>query len=152
MLAQRYLKNRIDDPQHLLALMAQADYVLTDSSGFIFDAIHMNKRVILLSWPEMTSLLDGQQSFSTPDSADQRIRDVLPVAQDIQALRSALSDAFDWTALEAPLAEIRHHYCDAFMDGQAGQRAAKEIVALLTEADSVHTNALLHSLQKKLFN
>ncbi|MDM3235804.1 glycosyltransferase [Citrobacter sp. Cf079] len=151
-LAQRYLKNRIDDPQHLLALMAQADYVLTDSSGFIFDAIHMNKRVILLSWPEMTSLLDGQQSFSTPDSADQRIRDVLPVAQDIQALRSALSDAFDWTALEAPLAEIRHHYCDAFMDGQAGQRAAKEIVALLTEADSVHTNALLHSLQKKLFN
>lgn len=132
--------------------MAQADYVLTDSSGFIFDAIHMNKRVILLSWPEMTSLLDGQQSFSTPDSADQRIRDVLPVAQDIQALRSALSDAFDWTALEAPLAEIRHHYCDAFMDGQAGQRAAKEIVALLTEADSVHTNALLHSLQKKLFN
>lgn len=81
MLAQRYLKNRIDDPQHLLALMAQADYVLTDSSGFIFDAIHMNKRVILLSWPEMTSLLDGQQSFSTPDSADQRIRDVLPVAR-----------------------------------------------------------------------
>lgn len=105
--------------------MAQADYVLTDSSGFIFDAIHMNKRVILLSWPEMTSLLDGQQSFSTPDSADQRIRDVLPVAQDIQALRSALSDAFDWTALEAPLAEIRHHYCDAFMDGQAGQGPLK---------------------------
>ena len=65
-LAQRYLKNRLDDPQHLLALIAQADYVLTDSSGFIFDAIHMNKRVILLSWPEMTSLLDGQQSSRPP--------------------------------------------------------------------------------------
>jgi hypothetical protein len=151
-LAQRYLKNRIDDPQHLLALIAQADYVLTDSSGFIFDAIHMNKRVILLSWSEMPLLLDGQQSFSTPDSADQRIRDVLPVAQDIQTLRHALSSAFDWTALEAPLEEIRHHYCDAFRDGQAGKRAAQEIESLINAPQPLMTNTLLHSLQKKLFS
>lgn len=151
-LAQRYLKNRLDDPQHLLALIAQADYILTDSSGFIFDAIHMNKRVILLSWPGMASLLDGQQSFSTPDSADQHIRDILPVADDMQTLRAALSDTFDWAALEVSLTEIRQHYCDAFMDGQAGKRAAKEIATLLTETENIYNNTLLHSLQKKLFS
>ncbi|EPQ6909442.1 CDP-glycerol glycerophosphotransferase family protein, partial [Citrobacter freundii] len=151
-LAQRYLKNRSDDPQHLLALIAQADYILTDSSGFIFDAIHMNKRVILLSWPEMASLLDDQQSFSTPESADQRIRDILPVAQDMQALRNALSDAFDWAALETSLAEIRHHYCDAFMDGQAGKRAAQEIVNIIDAPPQQHSNTLLISLQQKLFS
>lgn len=100
----------------------------------------------------MPLLLDGQQSFSTPDSADQRIRDVLPVAQDIQTLRHALSSAFDWTALDAPLEEIRHHYCDAFRDGQAGKRAAQEIAALLTETENAHSNTLLHSLQRKLFS
>lgn len=126
--------------------------MLTDSSGFIFDAIHMNKRVILLSWPEMSSLLDGQQSFSTPDSADQRIRNFLPVAQDIQSLRHALSCEFDWAALEAPLAEIRHHYCDAFMDGQAGKRAALEIERLVKAPLPLITNTLLHSLQKKMFS
>ncbi|WP_213135253.1 glycosyltransferase [Citrobacter sp. FP75] len=149
-LAQRFLKKRVDNPQHLLALIARADYILTDSSGFIFDAIHMNKRVILLSWPGMTSLLDGQQSFSTPDSADQRIRDILPVAHDMQALRTALSDTFDWGSLEAPLDDIRHRYCDAFMDGKAGERAAQEIVNVIETPKQ--NNTLLLSLQQKLFS
>jgi hypothetical protein len=110
----------------------------------------MNKRVILLSWPEMTSLLDGQQSFSTADSADQRIRDILPVANDMQALRTALSDSFDWGSLEAPLNNIRHYYCDAFMDGHAGERAALEIVKAMSY--SAEENVLLRSLQKKIFS
>jgi hypothetical protein len=100
----------------------------------------------------MPLLLDGQQSFSTPDSADQRIRDVLPVAQDIQTLRHALSSAFDWAGLEAPLEEIRHHYCDAFRDGQAGKRAAQEIVELIDASSQQQSNTLLLSLQQKLFS
>lgn len=132
-LAQRYLKKRINDPQQVLPLMVQADYVLTDSSGFIFDAIHMNKRVILLNWPGMDSLLDGQQSDSTPDSADQRIRAVLPVAHDMLTLRNALADGVDWAALDAPLDDIRQRYCDPFMDGQAGARAAQVIVDAIAQ-------------------
>ncbi|WP_196207538.1 glycosyltransferase [Citrobacter sp. Res13-Sevr-PEB04-36] len=151
-LAHRHLKKRIDCPQHLLALIAHVDYILTDSSGFIFDAIHMNKRVILLSWSGMTSLLDGQQSFSTPDSADQRIREFLPVANDIQTLRTSLSGDFDWATSKIPLDEIRHHYCDAFMDGRAGERAAKEIDSLLNPPLPLDMNTLLQSLQKKLFS
>lgn len=71
-----------------------------------------------------------------------------PVAQDIQTLRHALSSAFDWAALEAPLEEIRHHYCDAFRDGQAGKRAAQEIESLINAPQPLMTNTLLHSLQK----
>ena len=43
-LARRHLKQRTDSARHTLALLAKADYVLTDNSGFIFDAIHVDKR------------------------------------------------------------------------------------------------------------
>lgn len=130
-LARRHLKQRIDSASHTQALLAKADYVLTDNSGFIFDAIHVDKRVILLDFPGMAELLDGEKSYSTPESADQRIREILPVAHDIAELRYLLSEAFDWGAVQALLTEIRHHYCDAFMDGKAGERAAMVIVEAL---------------------
>ncbi|NUD83782.1 glycosyl transferase family 2, partial [Escherichia coli] len=38
----------------------------------------------------------------------------------------------DWGAVLARLKEIRHHYCDAFMDGKAGERAAMVIVETLS--------------------
>ncbi|MCZ9150456.1 glycosyltransferase [Escherichia albertii] len=130
-LARRHLKQRIDSAHHTQALLAKADYVLTDNSGFIFDAIHVDKRVILLDFPGMAELLDGEKSYSTPESADQRIREILPVAHDMAELRYLLSEAFDWDAVQARLTEIRHHYCDAFMDGKAGERAAMVIVEAL---------------------
>ncbi len=131
-LARRHLKQRTDSAQHTLALLAKADYVLTDNSGFIFDAIHVDKRVILLDFPGMNALLDGEKSYSTPESADQQIREILPVAHDMAELRYLLSEAFDWDAVQAGLTEIRHHYCDAFMDGKAGERAAMVIVKALS--------------------
>ena len=118
-LARRHLKQRTDSARHTLALLAKADYVLTDNSGFIFDAIHVDKRVILLDFPGMTTLLD------------QQIREILPVAHDVAELRYLLSEAFDWCAVQGQLAEIRHHYCDAFMDGKAGERAAMVIMEAL---------------------
>ncbi|RXD09468.1 glycosyltransferase family 2 protein, partial [Escherichia coli] len=130
-LARRHLKQRTDSARHTLALLAKADYVLTDNSGFIFDAIHVDKRVILLDFPGMTTLLDGEKSYSTPESADQQIREILPVAHDVAELRYLLSEAFDWCAVQGQLAEIRHHYCDAFMDGKAGERAAMVIMEAL---------------------
>lgn len=151
-LANKHLKKKVDSPHYTHALLAKADFVLTDNSGFIFDAIHANKRVILLNWPGMQALLDGQQSYSSAHSADQRIREILPVAGDMQTLRSALADTFDWAALEKPLNDIRHHYCDAFMDGQAGIRAAEEIESLLAPSLPLNANTLLQSLQKKLFS
>ena len=150
-LARKCFKNRTDAPDHVLPLLAKADYVLTDNSGFIFDALHANKRVILLDWPGMQALLDGQKSYSSPRSADQQIRAILPVASDMVELRNLLSSSNDWNALQAPLDEIRQHYCDAFMDGKAGKRAASEIAEVLENSSLVSMNTLLLSLQKKLF-
>ncbi|WP_341516645.1 glycosyltransferase family 2 protein [Citrobacter gillenii] len=150
-LARKCFKNRTDAPDHVLPLLAKADYVLTDNSGFIFDALHANKRVILLDWPGMQALLDGQKSYSSPRSADQQIRAILPVASDMVELRNLLSSSNDWNALQAPLDEIRQLYCDAFMDGKAGKRAASEIAEVLENSSLVSMNTLLLSLQKKLF-
>lgn len=151
-LARRCFKNRTDAPGDVLPLLAKADYVLTDNSGFIFDAIHANKHVILLDWPGMKTLVDGQQSYSSPHSADQQIRAILPVAHDMAGLRNLLSGSYDWSALQTPLDEIRHHYCDAFMDGKAGERAAREIADVAKNASQASKNTLLLSLQNKLFS
>lgn len=58
------------------------------------------------------------------------------MAHDVAELRYLLSEAFDWGALLARLKEIRHHYCDAFMDGKAGERAAMVIVEALAGKES----------------
>ncbi|POT58664.1 glycosyl transferase [Citrobacter amalonaticus] len=150
-LANKHLKKRADAPQYTHALLAKADFVLTDNSGFIFDAIHANKRVILLNWPGMQALLDGQQSYSSPHSAEQRIRKILPVADDMAELRMLLSASVDWDALQAPLETIRHDYCDPFMDGNAGVRAAQEIADAIACPAALQTNRLLTSLRNKLF-
>ncbi|MGE9502012.1 glycosyl transferase family 2, partial [Escherichia coli] len=50
---------------------------------------------------------------------------------EVAELRYLLSEAFDWGSVQARLTEIRHHYCDAFMDGKAGERAAIVIVEAL---------------------
>jgi len=66
-------------------------------------------------------------------------------------LRHLLSDAFDWASLQPPLDEIRQHYCDAFRDGNAGERAAQEIENVLQQPVRLTMNGLLRSLQNKLF-
>ncbi|MBJ9260435.1 glycosyltransferase [Citrobacter amalonaticus] len=150
-LANKHLKKRADAPQHVLSLLAKANYVITDNSGFIFDAIHVNKRVILLDWPGMSALLDGQKSYSSPHSADQRIRDILPVARDRGELNTLLSASFDWIALQPALDDIRHRYCDPFMDGKAGERAAQVIADAIAHPAEQQANTLLASLQHKLY-
>jgi hypothetical protein len=107
--------------------------------------------VILLEWEGMEELVSGDTTYSNPFSAEQQIRTLLPTACDMARLRDCLSDKFDWQALEAPLTEIRRHYCDAFLDGNAGERAAKVIIDALENPQPPEKNTLLHSLRKKLF-
>ncbi|HFZ8994043.1 TPA: glycosyltransferase [Citrobacter freundii] len=150
--ATRHLKKKVVTHDLMLPLLEVADYVITDNSGFIFDAINAKKRVILLDWPGLEKTIDAQQSYSNEYSAEQRIRHILPTVQTISELRGVLSDSFNWTELVSPLDEIRHHYCDAFMDGKAGERAAQSILNVLTHNDKIKENHLLISLQGKLFS
>lgn len=150
-LARQHLKKRVTRHDLTLPLLAEADYVLSDNSGFIFDALHAGKKVILLEWAEMDALLEGNKTYSHPQSAEQQMRALLPSVRDMAQLRHCLSEQFDWQALDAPLAEVRRHFCDAFQDGQAGKRAAQVIIDALENPPPAGRNTLLRSLQQKLF-
>ncbi|WP_368543895.1 CDP-glycerol glycerophosphotransferase family protein [Enterobacter soli] len=122
--ARRHLKNIVTDNASTFALLDRADYVISDNSGFIFDAINAEKRVILLRWDAMDDLLIKNRSFSTLESPEQQIRKLLPDARDMADLRLFLSGEYPWHEKAAELDYIRTEYCDAFNDGNAGKRAA----------------------------
>ncbi|WP_165431015.1 glycosyltransferase [Atlantibacter hermannii] len=123
---KRSLKKRITDTAQTLAWVRQADIVIGDNRALLFDALHLGKPVIALSGAAVL--------------ADEP----MPVVSDITQLRHALDTA-------APLftGSQRRHWCDAFLDRQAGARAAEAIVAELNAPDD--GNSLLASLQHKLF-
>ncbi|WNP33387.1 glycosyltransferase [Enterobacter kobei] len=150
-IVERHIKKRVTRHDLTLPLLQCADYVLTDNSGFIFDAIHAGKRVILLDWAGMDDLLAQDVTYSNPHSAEQKIRALLPVARNMAELRQQLSAECDWASRDAALADVRHHYCDAFQDGNAGQRAAACLMAAVDTPADPQANSLLHSLQQKLF-
>ncbi|HDS9360347.1 TPA: CDP-glycerol glycerophosphotransferase family protein [Enterobacter chengduensis] len=127
-LARRFLKRSVQPGDSVFTLLAHADYVISDNSGFIFDAINADKKVILLEWDGMETLLSGNRSFSNPDSPEQQVRQFLPVARDMADLRACLSDDWPWETHAARLQEIKTDYCDAFNDGSAGRRAAEVIM------------------------
>lgn len=125
--ARRFLKNIVTDNTSTFALLEHADYVISDNSGFIFDAVNAEKRVILLRWDEMDDLLTKNRSYSTIESPEQQIRKLLPDARDMADLRTFLSEDYPWHKNAAELDFIRTEYCDAFNDGNAGLRAAEII-------------------------
>lgn len=125
--ARRYLKNIVTDNASTFALLECADYVISDNSGFIFDAVNAQKRVILLRWDKMDDLLTKNKSYSTHESPEQQIRKILPDARDMADLRYFLSEDYPWHKKVSDLDTIRMEYCDAFNDGNAGLRAAEII-------------------------
>jgi hypothetical protein len=131
--ARRHLKNLVSSSDVTFSLLNQADYVITDNSGFIFDAINADKKVILLNWQEMDTLLKDNQTLSSLDSPEQQVRAFLPVAHDMAELRQYLSAEYDWQQHAGKLREIKMEYCDAFNDGMAGQRAAQVIINTITQ-------------------
>lgn len=133
-IAKRHLKNIISDSNITLALLKRADYIITDNSGFIFDAINADKKIILLDWPELASLLDNNKSFTSVNSPDQLVRDFIPTARDMVDIRKYLADDYVWQQHAPQFQHIRTEYCDAFNDGQAAKRAAQVIINTLSHA------------------
>lgn len=131
-LAKRHLKTLVSDNNITFTLLHQADYVITDNSGFIFDAINADKKTILLNWQEMETLLAQNRTFSSVDSPEQQAREFLPVVNDMLDLRRYLANDYDWQQHTSRMEEIKTAYCDAFNDGKAGERAARVIIDTLT--------------------
>lgn len=130
--AKRHLKNIIYDNSLIFPLLHLADFVISDNSGFIFDAINADKRVILLNWEGMESLLINERTFSSNDSPEQLVRKFLPVVHDMVDLRRYLSNDYDWLQHAENMQYIKTTYCDAFNDGMAGERAAEVIINTIT--------------------
>lgn len=127
-LAKRHFKKIITDNSLTFTLLHHADYIITDNSGFIFDAINADKKLIIVDWPEMTQLLKDRCSFSSIDSPEQQVRSFIPVARDMLDIRKYLADDYNWKFHEDHLRQIKIDYCDAFNDGLAGKRAAHVII------------------------
>lgn len=127
----RTFKKQIVAHADTLPALTLTDYILTDSDEYIFDAIHLNKRVIWLNVPEV-KVEDYQSNLSYA-------KNTVPIAHDMTELRLFLSDAFDWSAQQIATESIRSQYCDAFMDGKAGERAALVIAEAITNCKSTHS-------------
>lgn len=147
-LIQRYLARQQMHEVSPFALLEAADIVLTDNSGFLFDALHAGKRTVLLEWRGLQALLAGDQTYGDLHSAEQQARRHIETAGHAGALRNLIAGHASWQPA-AGVAHFRQHYCDAFMDGLAGERAAAAIIAGMTQA--APERFYLQSLRARLF-
>lgn len=148
-LVQRYFaRNQLQNASPF-ALLEAADVVLTDNSGYLFDALHAGKRTLLLEWNGLRELLASDKTYGDLHSAEQQARRHIETARSLPALREALAGHARWQPADA-LNEFRQHYCDSFMDGHAGERAAAAIVETLTQPQPA--KFYLSSLRAKLFS
>lgn len=130
------------------ALLEAADIVLTDNSGYLFDALHAGKRTVLLEWNGLRELLASDSTYSDVHSAEQQARHYIETVRTPAALRELIAAHASWQP-DAALATFRQHYCDGFMDGQAGLRAAAAIIDCMTQ--TAPARFYLESLRAKLF-
>lgn len=150
-LIRRNTKKSVASHGDTLTLLKHADYVLTDNSESIFDAIHGRKRFIILNTPTTHNTANMQSDDAILNTLEPHLRQQLPVAEDIIQLKAMLSAEYDWPGLERLLEDVRVNYCDAFHDGKSASRAAKIIISTLSLDDDKSGNALLRSLRNKLF-
>lgn len=144
-----FSKNMVNSAS-AFALLDAADLVLTDNSGFIFDAIHARKRTVLLEWPGLREKLAGGETLSDPRSAEQTALQHIHSVGTLAELEAILSHGRE-PCETSELAAFRQHYCDEFQDGQAGARAAAEMITLLARPADGQQNFYLHSLREQLF-
>lgn len=148
---EKYFRKNIVNSLSSFALLEAADMVLTDNSGFIFDAIHAGKHTVLLEWPGLEALLKGRETYSDMNSAEQTARQHIDVVSTLPELQALLNSDRAFPP-SAGMQAFREHYCDQYQDGQAGFRAATAIIQLITTAPDATKNFYLHSLREKLFN
>ncbi|MTD26963.1 glycosyl transferase family 2 [Erwinia sp. J316] len=147
---EKYFRKNIVNSLSSFALLEAADLVLTDNSGFIFDAIHAGKRAVLLEWPGLKDILQGTETYSDCSSAEQTARQHIDTASTLEELQMLLSDSVK-SSDPAELEAFRQHYCDSYQDGQAGLRAATAITQLMKTPQDGAKNFYLQSLREQLF-
>jgi len=149
-LVEKYFRKNLVSGHATFALLEAADLVLTDNSGFIFDAIHADKRTVMLTWPGLDTLLCGADTYSDPGSAEQIASEQIETAGTLDEVRTLLNDGGAQRDINGVTA-FRTRYCDKYQDGQAATRAAEAISRLMATGADAPKNFYLQSLRQRLF-
>ncbi|NEY19166.1 glycosyltransferase [Bacillus ginsengihumi] len=136
-------KNITSDPSDLLSLFAISDFVITDNSGIIFDAILAEKNILLLNTNYNTSHKDMGNEI--------KIRETIINLDKGYDLRRYLENESIFKRQKDKLSSIVSNMYH-FRDGNSGSRAADEIIRLLNQEQSAtEENKFLYSLRRRVF-
>lgn len=135
-----------DETADILPLLKICDFVLSDNSGAIFDAILAKKQIILFETdedifkPELFEGKRGITGFTTyPESLEQKIKKtenmVGPVIRSLNDLQRAIIKSQTNSVFYQKNAEKIRNIVFGYQDGQCGKRAASAITNLIENFD-----------------
>lgn len=135
-------RNILNDTADLLKILKISDYVVSDNSGVIYDAILAEKNIILLN----TNFNQSLNEMTIESKIRRHIVNLDIGTSLLEILQS--KELLD--SQKKILLEIKNAlYLKS--DGFAGERAANEVVELLSKQDD-KSNHFLLSLREKLFS
>jgi glycosyltransferase involved in cell wall biosynthesis len=135
--------NVTSDQSDLFSLFAISDFVISDNSGIIFDAILAEQNILLLNPTSQVLRKDG--------SNEVRIREKIINLEKGDDLRLYLKDNNLFIKQKSELFDVLYNL-DQFRDGNSGSRAADEIISLINgEKSTAKENPFLYSLRKQIF-
>ncbi|MBW8349430.1 CDP-glycerol glycerophosphotransferase family protein [Bacillus sp. IITD106] len=139
---RKHFINVLDDSANLLDLLKISEYVITDYSGIIFDSILAKKNILLLN--------NGNASIlSDESSAEVKVRKEIVNVEKGTSIKYILQNK-EMLKIQLNKMEALKNTYFSMLDGNAGKRAAKEIIKELNERENKE-NKLLQSLKQKLF-
>ncbi|MBS4208291.1 glycosyltransferase [Bacillus sp. FJAT-50079] len=140
-LLNRNFHNITGDPDDLFALLSIADFVITDNSGMIFDAMLAEQNILLLN-------LENQSGIEK-NRVEQLVRENLINIDKGTDLKEYLKNSKLFDEQRKVTSELVRHYYK-WTDGNSGKLAADEIIQLLENEES-DENTFLLSLRKQIF-
>lgn len=130
----------LDDSYDLLYALQAADYLVTDSSGVLFDGLLAGKTLVMLE-------TDINSNLTHAESAEQLLRRDIVSVQRGQHLVEVLENVRTTHQNEATMHSLVRRFF-AHTDGRASERAARVIVDLLQD-DGTRPNVFLTSLRER---
>ncbi|MGL6002571.1 MAG: glycosyltransferase [Plesiomonas sp.] len=125
-------------------LISISDLVLSDNSGFLFDALLFNAKFAILHTD-----YDNNNEFTDTSSIEQKIKSASKIIKTKDEIIELIENDSEYS-LE--IKSIANKHCATMNDGDAGYRAAKTIINLIENQDEIYKNHFRLSLKNKLFN
>ncbi|GGE81784.1 CDP-glycerol glycerophosphotransferase family protein [Priestia taiwanensis] len=137
-----HFKNISVSTEDLFPFLKIADYVVTDNSGMIFDAILAGKDILLLNTTSSSELTDER-------SLEQKARSQIININMTEDIKEVLENDNLFTLQKARINTLQKELY-TYLDGDCGKRAADEIIKVIDDNCS-DENRLLTSLREVVF-